>query len=98
MELILFFVVLLRRENVNMSLDLKFEMRIASRSNDPMRTRIFCFLGSATFEPSRKKSATEPSTAAIITIDKLRIIIIIKIFRRDSLNHERLAGEKNTTP
>lgn len=42
-EFILLLVELFRRENVNISFDLKLDIRIANSSNEPMMTRIFCF-------------------------------------------------------
>jgi hypothetical protein len=76
-EFILFFEVLLSKENLNKSFDLKFEIRIDNNIKEPTITKIFCFFNSFTFDPNKKKRATDAKTAAIITIDRLSIIIII---------------------
>ena len=79
-ECILFLDTLLRRENVNMSCDLKLDIKIDSRIKAPTMMSMFCFLKSSTFEPKRKNNATEAKIAAIMTIDKLRIIMLIFMF------------------
>ena len=59
------------------SLVLIFEIAMEEKISIPIRSRIFCFFFSGRVERIKKKSATEASTEAVMTTDKL----IIKYYK-----------------
>lgn len=76
-EFILFFAVLCKSEKVKISLDLKLDIKMDRKMSKPIRIRIFCFFESLILDPSRKNKAITAKIEAIMTMERLNIIIFI---------------------